>query len=44
MFTANGNWSLRGNERSRLSTRISYVLASTACLMVILASPRASYA
>jgi polyisoprenoid-binding protein YceI len=44
MFTANGNWSWRGNERSRLSTRIRYVLASTACLMAILASPRASYA
>ena len=44
MFTANGKWSRRGNERIRLSTRIGYVLASTACLMAILASPRASYA
>ena len=38
------NWSRRGNERSRLSTRIGYVLASAACLMAILSSPRASYA
>jgi polyisoprenoid-binding protein YceI len=44
MFTANGNWSLRGNERRRPRTRICYVLASTACLMAFLASPRASYA
>jgi polyisoprenoid-binding protein YceI len=44
MFTANGNWSRRGNERSCLSRRIRCVLASTACLMAILASPRASYA
>jgi polyisoprenoid-binding protein YceI len=44
MFTGNGNWSLRGNERSRLRTRICYVLASTTCLMAILVSPRASYA
>ena len=44
MFTANGNWSRRGKERSRLSTLTRYVLASTACLMAILASPRASYA
>jgi polyisoprenoid-binding protein YceI len=44
MFTANGNWSLRGNERSRLRTRICYVLASTTCLMAILVSPRAGYA
>jgi polyisoprenoid-binding protein YceI len=44
MFTANGNWSLTGNERSRLSTRIRYVLGSTACLMAFLASARASYA
>jgi polyisoprenoid-binding protein YceI len=44
MFTANGKRSQRGNERSRLSTRIGYVLAFTACLMAILASPRASYA
>jgi polyisoprenoid-binding protein YceI len=36
MFTA--------NERGRLSTRIRYVLASVACLMAFLASPRASYA
>jgi polyisoprenoid-binding protein YceI len=44
MFTANGNWSWRGNERSRLSTLIRYVLASAACLMAFLASARASYA
>ena len=44
MLTANGNWSLRGNERSRIRTRIRYVLGSTACLMAILVSPRASYA
>src|SRR6201997_3712648 len=44
MFTANGNWSLRGNERSRLRTRICYVLASTTCLMALLVSPRASHA
>jgi polyisoprenoid-binding protein YceI len=44
MFTANGNWSRRGNERTRLSTLIRYVLASAACLMAFLASARASYA
>jgi polyisoprenoid-binding protein YceI len=44
MSTATENWSRRGNERSRLSTRIGYLLASTACLMAILSSPRASYA
>ena len=44
MFTANGNWSRRGNEPSRLNTRIRHVLASTTCLMAILASSRASYA
>ena len=44
MSTANGNCSLRGNERSRLSTLIRYVLASAACLMAFLASARASYA
>src|ERR1700739_392942 len=43
MFTANGNWSRRGNERSRLSALIRYVL-SAACLMAFLASARASYA
>src|SRR4029077_21221412 len=41
MFTANGNWSLRGN---RLRTRIRYVLGSTACLMAFSAYTRASYA
>ena len=41
MFTANGNWSRRGNERSRLSALIRYVL-SAACLMAFLASARAS--
>jgi polyisoprenoid-binding protein YceI len=40
MFTANGKRSWRGNARSRLSTRIGYVLASAACLMALLASPR----
>src|SRR6201984_811123 len=44
MFTANGNWSRRGNARSRLSGLIRYVLASAACLMAFLASPGASYA
>jgi polyisoprenoid-binding protein YceI len=44
MLTANGNWSLRGNERGSLSVRIRCVLASTACLMAFLALPRASYA
>ena len=44
MFIANENWSRRGNERSRLSTLIRYVLASAACLMAFLASARASYA
>jgi polyisoprenoid-binding protein YceI len=44
MFTADENWSCRGNEQSRLSTLIRYVLAFTACLMAFLASPRASYA
>ena len=40
MSTATENWSRRG----RLSTRIRYVLASIACLMAFLASPRANYA
>jgi polyisoprenoid-binding protein YceI len=43
MFTARGNWSRRGSVRSRLNTLVRYVLASTACLMAFLASPRASY-
>ena len=43
MFTANWNWSRRGNERSCQSAPIRYVLASAACLMAFLASPRASY-
>ena len=43
-FTVNGNWSRRGNERSRLSALIRYVLASAACLMALLASPGAGYA
>ena len=42
--TATENLSRRGNERTRLSARIGYLLASTACLMAILSSPRASYA
>src|ERR1700722_8827868 len=44
MFTASENWSRRGIQRNRLSTRIRYVLASAACLMVFLASPPGSYA
>jgi len=44
MFTANGNWSRRGNERSRRSALIRYVLASAACVMAFLASSRPSYA
>ena len=44
MFTATVNRSRRDNERGRLSTLIRYVLASMACLMAFLASPRASYA
>src|SRR4029077_9866315 len=44
MVTANGNWSRRGNERSRLSALIRSVLALAACLMTFLASPGASYA
>jgi polyisoprenoid-binding protein YceI len=43
MFTANGNWSRRGNERSRLSALIRYVLVSVVCLMAFLASSRPSY-
>ena len=43
MFTANGNWSRRSNERSRLSPLIRYVLVSAACLMAFLASSRPSY-
>ena len=42
--TASENRSRRGNERSRLSTLSRYVLASAACLMAFLASPRESYA
>src|SRR6201998_1219535 len=44
MFTANDNWSQTGNERSRRSTLIRYLLASATCLTAFLASPRASYA
>jgi polyisoprenoid-binding protein YceI len=44
MFTANEKGSCRGNERSRLSALRRYVLASTACLIVLLAPPRGSYA
>jgi polyisoprenoid-binding protein YceI len=43
MFTANGNWSRRGNGRSRLSALIRCVLAFAACLMAFLASSRPSY-
>jgi polyisoprenoid-binding protein YceI len=44
MFTANENWSQTGNERSRRSTLIRYLLASATCLTAFLTSPRASYA
>jgi polyisoprenoid-binding protein YceI len=44
MFTANGNWSRRGNGRSPVCALIRYVLASAACLMAFLGSPGASYA
>jgi polyisoprenoid-binding protein YceI len=44
MFTANETWSRRGHERSRVNRSSRYVLASTACLMAFLASPRASSA
>jgi len=43
MFRATGNWSRRGNERSRLSALIRYALASAAGLMAFLASSRPSY-
>jgi polyisoprenoid-binding protein YceI len=43
MFIANGNWSRRGNERSRLRALRRYALASAACLMGFLASSRPSY-
>jgi len=43
MFTANGNWSRRGNKRSPVCALIRYVLASAACLMAFLASSRPSY-
>jgi polyisoprenoid-binding protein YceI len=43
MFTANGNWSRRGNERSRPSALIRYAFASAAFLMAFLASSRPSY-
>ena len=44
MFTANETWSQRGNQRSRRSTLVRYLLAPAACLTAFLASPRASYA
>jgi polyisoprenoid-binding protein YceI len=44
MFTANESWSRIGNERSRRSTLIGYLLASAACMMPFLASPPGSYA
>jgi polyisoprenoid-binding protein YceI len=44
MSTATENSSRRGNQGVSLSTRIRYVLVSTACLVAFLASPRASYA
>jgi polyisoprenoid-binding protein YceI len=44
MFTANESWSRMGNERSRRSTLIRYLLASAACMMSFLASPPGSYA
>ena len=44
MFTANKSWSRIGNERSRRSTLIRYLLASAACMIAFLASPPDSYA
>jgi len=44
MFTANESWSRIGNERSRRSTLIRYLLASAACMIAFLASPQGSYA
>jgi len=44
MFTANESWSRIGNERSRRSTLIRYLLASAASMMAFLASPPGSYA
>ncbi len=44
IFTANESWSRIGNERSRRSTLIRYLLASAACTIAFLASPPGSYA
>jgi polyisoprenoid-binding protein YceI len=44
MFTANESWSRIGNERSRRSTLIRYLLALAACMIAFLASPPGSYA
>ncbi len=44
MFTANESWSRIGNERSRRSTLIRYLLASAACMIAFLASPPRSHA
>jgi len=44
MFIANESWSRIGNERSRRSTLIRYLLASAACMIAFLASPPRSYA
>jgi polyisoprenoid-binding protein YceI len=44
MFTANESWSRIGNERSRRSTLIRYLLASAAWMIAFLASPPGSYA
>ena len=44
MFTANETWSRIGNERSRRSTLIRYLLASAACMIAFLASPPGGYA
>jgi len=44
MFTANESWSRIGNERSRRSTLIRYLLAFAMCIIAFLASPPGSYA
>jgi polyisoprenoid-binding protein YceI len=44
MFTANDSWSRIGNERSRRSKLIRYLLPSAASMMAFLASPLGSYA
>ena len=44
MFTTNESWSRIGNERSRRSTLIRYLLASAACMIAFLTSPPGSHA